>query len=377
MRPVRESLIAELELAVKAGSPESRITTLRRVTDLFLNDADRLNDEQIKVFDDVLYHLTSKIEISALAELGTRLAPVDNAPVETIRRLARNDKIMVARPVLAESKRLNAQDLIEIAKTKSQAHLLVIAGRDKLEESVTDVLLVRGDREVFVELASNARARFSDAGYQALVDKAESDDSLTETLGRRLDIPLRFLRDLLQRASDVVRLKILSLAPAETQDQIRRVIADMATAVVGTAVLGTAVMGPAVMGPATVELDYTQAEKRVQSIHKRGSLDEAALMEFVRQDKFAEVTVGLARLSGMPLKTIAKLMTGMRNDLLLAPCKVAGLSWHSVEVILRNRRRDHKISDRIMDLARTDYIRLTFANAQKALQVVPPNEKAK
>jgi hypothetical protein len=38
MPPVPESLIAELELAVKDDSVENRTRTLRRVTDLFLND---------------------------------------------------------------------------------------------------------------------------------------------------------------------------------------------------------------------------------------------------------------------------------------------------------------------------------------------------
>ena len=74
MQPASESLIAELELAVKE-SPESRIKTLRRVTDLFLNDADRLNDDQIKVFDDVLCLLIRRIEAKSLVELSKRLAP--------------------------------------------------------------------------------------------------------------------------------------------------------------------------------------------------------------------------------------------------------------------------------------------------------------
>jgi hypothetical protein len=50
----QDSLIDELEAAMKSGSSENRVTTLRRITDLFLHDADRLNDDQIRVFDDVL-----------------------------------------------------------------------------------------------------------------------------------------------------------------------------------------------------------------------------------------------------------------------------------------------------------------------------------
>jgi hypothetical protein len=48
------SLIAELEDAIESGSKDKRVDTLRRITDLFVSGADRLNDQQIDVFDDVL-----------------------------------------------------------------------------------------------------------------------------------------------------------------------------------------------------------------------------------------------------------------------------------------------------------------------------------
>jgi len=120
----QQSLIAELEDAIKSGSPEKRVETLRRVTDLFLNDADRLNEAQVGLFDDVLCHLIKRIETKTLAELSGTLAPIDNSPIdnspiEVIRRLARNDEIAVAGPVLAQSARLTSDDLIEIAGSKS------------------------------------------------------------------------------------------------------------------------------------------------------------------------------------------------------------------------------------------------------------------
>src|SRR5216684_4625757 len=90
------SLMADLEDAIKSGSQDRRVETLRRVTDLFLGDADRLNEAQVGVFDDVLCHLIKRIEIKAVAELSARLAPVDNSPIEVIRRLARDDEITVA-----------------------------------------------------------------------------------------------------------------------------------------------------------------------------------------------------------------------------------------------------------------------------------------
>ena len=154
------SLLAELEVAVTAGSAEKRIDTLRRVTTLFLGESERLSEQQIAVFDDVLVHLIQRIENKALVQLSQTLAPLDSAPIEVVRHLARNDEITIAGPVLIRSNRLNENDLIGIAKSKGQGHLLAISGRASLSEAVTDVLVERGDSEVHHALAINSEAHF-------------------------------------------------------------------------------------------------------------------------------------------------------------------------------------------------------------------------
>jgi Uncharacterised protein conserved in bacteria (DUF2336) len=143
---------------------------------------------RIGVFDDVLCLLVEKIEKTALIELGKRLAPVDTAPLKLIKRLARDEEIAVAAPVLSGSRRLSTADLIEIAQTKSHAHLLAISGRATLESRLTDVLLVRGDKQVVSSLAKNAGANFSGIGFSRLVERVEGDDSLIEVVGLRKDL---------------------------------------------------------------------------------------------------------------------------------------------------------------------------------------------
>jgi uncharacterized protein (DUF2336 family) len=142
----RQSLMDELEDAVRHGSRDQRMDTLRRVTDLFLLQPQQLDNEQIELFDDVLTHMIARVETKARAELAKRLAPVDQAPNEVIRQLAHDDEITVAGPVLSQSSRLTTDDLVGIAEQKGQAHLLAIAGRSVIEQKVTEVLVDRGDR---------------------------------------------------------------------------------------------------------------------------------------------------------------------------------------------------------------------------------------
>src|ERR1700722_4514069 len=146
------SIVDEVQTAISTGSAEKRLETMKRVTDLFLLSAGTFNDEQIELFDNVLERLIKTIEIRAiadvsariaLAEMSSQFAVVAQAPPSVVCRLARNDEIAVAGPVLAESARLSAEDLVEIAQTKGEQHLLAISGRWWLKEIVTDVLLAR------------------------------------------------------------------------------------------------------------------------------------------------------------------------------------------------------------------------------------------
>jgi uncharacterized protein (DUF2336 family) len=167
----RESLIQELEQAMQCGSSAKRIETLRRVTDLFVDNAEELQEEQIALFDDVLNRLIEEIGLRARAEFSKRMAPIANAPSNLIRRLANDDGIEVAGPVLSASERLSVADLVAVAAEKSQKHLLAIAERRHLGEAVTDVLVGRGDPEVLCKVAENAGAAFSPAGLSDLVQR--------------------------------------------------------------------------------------------------------------------------------------------------------------------------------------------------------------
>lgn len=353
------SLIDELESAVRDGSAERRTSTLRRVTDLFLHDADRLNEEQIKVFDDVLCIMADRIEKAALVDLGHRLAAVDNAPTRVIRRLAADDEIAVAEPVLRESRRLSTEDLVEIARSKSQAHLLAISGRASLEPVVTDVLLDRGDRKVVASVATNAGARLSERGFAKLVENTIGDDGLAEIVGLRGDIPLTLLRQLLQRATDAVRAKIAALVPPERREEVERLLAKISKSLSRKA-----------------EHDYSFAESRIDALKSAGKLDEEALLTFVRRSQQDELIVAISRLSSFPIDTVASLLTGHRNDAVLIPCKAANLQWSTVEAILQNRVPNQKVSEATISCARDDYSKLTTATAQRALRFMRVRETA-
>ena len=345
------SIIAELEDAVRAGSPTKRVETLRQVTDLFLNDGDRLNDEQVQVFDDVLCLLIARVETRAKAELSKRLGPIDYAPFEVIRHLALDDEIEVAGHVLTHSSRLGTDTLVEVATTKGQDHLLAISARTNLPEAVTDVIVDRGEGKVIRNLANNATARFSEAGYSGIVARAEQDEELVEILGLRPDLPVKFVRELLRRAKDTVRTRLLEMAPPALRERLKAMLKDIVREV-----------------PVSRSWNFGVAEELVRLMKELNELDDAAVFKFAEEKKNNEVVVSLAVLNDVPTEMMGRLLEGPRADLILIPCRSARLNWPTVETILRNRPAPLPIDDQSLAQAQHDFRKLSMETAQRTVR---------
>jgi uncharacterized protein (DUF2336 family) len=155
------SFAAELEESLNGGDPRRRSEALRNVTSLFLGQARRLGPAHIDVFDEVILRLARDIEFKFRVELSERLAAEPVAPPKCAGNLALDPSIEVAGPVLARSPVLGDEVLLEIAKTRTQEHMLAIARRPTRSEMGTAAVVQRGDDRVLRTMSSNNGARFS------------------------------------------------------------------------------------------------------------------------------------------------------------------------------------------------------------------------
>src|SRR5262249_45221793 len=146
-------LLQEINEAVVQATPESRARALWHATDLLISG--RYTEEQIWTFGEVIGRLADEIEVAARAELSRRLAHSDKAPTGLVKKLAFDDSIDVAGPMLRYSDRIDTGTLVDAVRTKSQAHLLAIAQRSSVPVAVTDELVTRGNREVVRSVAAN------------------------------------------------------------------------------------------------------------------------------------------------------------------------------------------------------------------------------
>jgi uncharacterized protein (DUF2336 family) len=348
------SIIEELEEVISQGTSNRRVETLRRVTDLFLNDADRYTEAQIELFDDVIMRLSSAMEKAVRQQLAERLAPVMSAPKTVIRSLAQDDEIDIARPILMLSAQLDDKTLASIARTKSQEHMLAIAGRKSVAEKVTDVLVERGDARVALSVASNNGAKFSSEGYGALVERAKADDTLAECIGMRQDIPPYLFRVILSTARENVRKKLVASATAREKVQLAGAIAGVADRIA--------------VGTATSDRDLTAIHRSIVVLHNRGELGEAQLKAYADASKTDETVCALSVLCGVPLDMVERLFIGERPDPILILARSAGLTWPTLRAVLKTRPGASGTSAAGLDETRESYDKLTTNTALRVLR---------
>ena len=354
-----KSFLQDLDEAVSRGTAESRKRALRHATDLLI--AGRYSDEEIWVFGEVIGRIGGEIEVAARAQIAKRLANFDRAPINIIHKLAFDDSIEVAGPVLRDSERLDDNALVANAQTKSQSHLLAISKRKSIEKTVTDVLVTRGNQEVVKSVASNAGARFSEFGFLHLIKRAEGDSILADQLGLRKDIPRRLFQQLIAKASDDVRKRLQRERPTMV-DQIQTSVTDVAGAL------------QAKFGP--VSRSYFVAKRVVATQHQQGNLNENSISGYARSHRFEEVTIGLSLLCSLPSDVIERALVDKNREMLLVLTKALDFSWATTMALLFLGAKDHRITAQDLNDLEGEFGRLNIETSRSVLKFYQSRKSA-
>jgi uncharacterized protein (DUF2336 family) len=349
---VATTLIPGLDEIVRNGDPKVRAEAARRIADLFFQDAAHLRPSHVDLFDEILIDLVPHAELIARAELAERLSLVANAPRVLVGRLARENEILVAGPILRRSPVLDEEALLEIARIKGQSHLLAMSERPKLSADLTDIIVQRGDREVVRRTAGNAGALFSESGYSELIKRASQDGILTLTVGQRADLSDVRLKQLLAGSLDVVRRRLFDVVKPERQNAIKLAMAEIV----------------AVPERLESKRDFVPAQRAILALHEAGNLNEAALLGFAKTFRYEESVAALAAMSGVKIAVLDNLISNDRFDPILIVGKTIGLEWATVRALILMRLGPNRVpapSD--IEAARVNFAKLMPSTAERVV----------
>lgn len=346
------SLLTEIEDAMSRGTPESRARALSHATDILVRG--RYDEDQIWVFGEVISRLMDELEENARAALSKTLASSPNAPKSVVSRLALDNSIRVAGPVLQHSERVGRSALVEVVNTKGQDHLLAVARRKSIDSVLTDALVRRGDREVVSTLVNNKGAEISEFGFLHLVRRTANDSIIAEALGLRQDIPRHVFQQLIAKASEEVRRKLAG----ERVDLLP---------IIDDAVSDATERLHAKFGPASAE--YFQAKRTVRALREQGRLNESQIHQLAQQRRFYDATVALATLCDVPPHLVERAFSNDDRETILILAKARNFGWPTAMALLFLAAPEQRMTGQALDRLETEYSFLSVETSQEVLHV--------
>ena len=206
--------------------PASRFELATSITEIFEDSDRQLNEREQELIDEILDRLVRAFEADLRRALAERLAHKDRVPHGLILMLT-NDEIEVARPMLRHCRLLDSAMLVDIVERRGEAHQIAIAGREALEEEVSDALVRTANVMVIETLLRNPGARFSAGTLEHLVDEARWIESYREPLAQREDLTVDLARQLYGLVSVALRQHILGaydIDASELDEELESVI---------------------------------------------------------------------------------------------------------------------------------------------------------
>lgn len=243
-----------------------------------------------------------------------------NLPHDMVRRLAEDVEAIVAVPVLEYSPLLNDQDLLQIiAGGVGRDVLSAISRRQGVIESVVEAVVDIRNVESLRVLLGNQSSRINVDTLEKIAIVASGATELHQPMVDRDSLPVRIIRRIagFVSASLVDRLiernDLEEGLVREIRQAVRRRIDhdDYREA----------------------ETDRGPADERARRMFEAGKLNDTALIEAIGDNDQAFFRHALILLSGLPSKTVAKMLNAGSGKAAVALCWKSGLEMSTAEAL--------------------------------------------
>lgn len=303
------SLVDLISLAQEPSSSKRR-ELLRSITNIFMTNPDAINDNEMQLYDSVMSQLSNDMEAVVRAEIANTLADATAAPLGLLRKLA-SDDINVAEPILERSKALTEGDLMHVVSTLGQAHLRAVSRREEVPESVSGVIVTRGDDTTLHTLLSNDGARLSRAANEEVVQRAQANPALHEVVVNRPDMPPDLMNDM------------YFVVEARLRERIMQENAKLDPALVEKAL--SAGRSRVAVAYGDFPPDYEKINKDVELLRKSERLTPNLIAKYMRDPNPTYFLCALAQMADIDFMTARHVVNKREVDALAIACKAAGL----------------------------------------------------
>ncbi len=314
------TLLDQFEKSLEHSREDCKGPSLCSIAEVMSGGSVNLTPEQLAQYDMLLCRFAAEIELAALSKLAFVLAHIENGLPKMVHSLSRHEDILVAGPILAGSPMLDDALLEEIVQSRPQSHLCAVCERVSLSEEITSSILEHGDESTTRQLAKNTGARFSDQGYEMLIERSKGDDELAARVAKRGDISERHLKLLMEAASDHVCKKLVQANPK---------IANMVEPAVANVARELKKLEPG------RSVALVEAYDKVAELYRKGEVDSAALFKFASERKTDETLIALSFICRVDPAAASLALKATGYDTALMMAKVCDLTWPEAKTVIQ------------------------------------------
>ncbi|MDR3496288.1 MAG: DUF2336 domain-containing protein [Ancalomicrobiaceae bacterium] len=326
---------------------------LLAVARLFAGRADVYSERELELFGDVIGRLLDREALADRLVVSQLVASIERTPRDLALKLA-GDQAVVAAPVLEQSPVLTASDLIGLASTMGQDHLLAISRRKELPTLVSDVIVVRGNMGVHASVAANPGARLSPDSFARLAFKAKSMPGLSDALSSRPDLPHTVAESLMPFSSPQARQRlerVLALKPEISDDDI---VAEVMS----------------LIDTPRPEQTRSRAEVRalVSDIRFGRTSLEAGLRQLTAARRLTDISVFLADLALLKESYVSNVLHKVNAVGIGLVCRSLRISAEDYAALSQLRCEKLKLPISHADAMMREYSQITTTSAERALR---------
>lgn len=347
-------MMASLLVLAKESSGDKRRELLRSMADLFIDREQDYSDRELILFGEVIGSLLEQVDEEGRLDLSRKIADCGRATGDLHLRLAEDDEVSVARPVLERCSLFDEDALADIASRKSQGHLLAISRRAQLTAKVTDVLVERGESIVVRSVTGNLGAEISDKSFGRIIERAKDDPELQCAVSYRADMPVSIAE------------RVLKILPPEHRDRLVALMADEP---------GEAALLMEAADERTRQMRLDQSKRRLQAKGlivqiRDGIIDlDSVIILLAREDRYQNLALVLAEFARLKesavLSTLFKIDHGAIAVLLCA----LEASESAVTAVAQMRCRRLNLPTSMMDKMIDAWKALDLETAEKILRL--------
>lgn len=296
-----------MELAHKIG---------RLVPGLEKDETEKLMELALEVLDVLARDSLPKVR----AIIAEELKRSSTAPLDIIRNLARDVEEIVSAPILEYSPLLSDGDLLDIISGGAGGGALnAIARRKTLSENLTEAVYITGDTSAVATMLDNANAMITERILDRIADESREKKEWRSPLVNREDLQLSTIRRI---ASFVNAALIEALID---RHGIKKDFADELRLAVRHRIEKETFEDKAAEG--------ASGEDRAKVLFSSGALNEDIIRSAARDNDGPFILHALMLVSGLPEKTVRKIMDSGSGKAVVSLTWKSGLDMETAEAL--------------------------------------------